>query len=271
MTGPITAVEDQVTQLALYLMKVDMFPVFFIAHFCLSCLLVREDSKDVGIKFRQNHPFASWLCSVVTALSGLFVLNFLFGKPLIEAAKESTLVTVITVIWYLLNYSPSDVVYKIVTFTPVLLSASVLQECLRVRFIYLGIQTAAQEYPGHFLVILLAGVINGNGYGLIKVAERLIRGKWTPDTNELLDVTYFTKSGLYASLLFILHQNKIIPVPIELLYLGIIVAFVTLRLLITVGNIEDPLLPLESPLTSWLFRPAPEETRVEVNQAHKQK
>uniref|UniRef100_A0A0B6ZFU2 Uncharacterized protein n=1 Tax=Arion vulgaris TaxID=1028688 RepID=A0A0B6ZFU2_9EUPU len=246
-------VKEQVSQLGIYLMEVDMFPVFLVAHFILAVLLVREDCRDLGPKFRQNHPLTSWLCTVVTGLSGVFVANFLFGEPLVNAVKENVLIVILSVIWYLINYSPYDVVYKIVTFKPISLSCSVLQEGLRARFIYLGILQAAHSYPGSFLIILLGGVIKGNGYGLIKIVERLIRGKWTPATNEFLDVTYFSKSGIYASLLFLLHHNKQLNIPIELLYLGVLTTFVTFRLLIIVGGVKDPLLPLESPVCALLF------------------
>lgn len=51
MTSTLVALDEVLSQLGVYLMKVDMFPVFFIAHFIISCLIVREDSKDLG-KFK---------------------------------------------------------------------------------------------------------------------------------------------------------------------------------------------------------------------------
>jgi len=260
------AIEEQLFQLGRYVMEVDMFPVILVGHFCLACLLIREDCQDLGTKFRQDHPFAMWLCTIITSLSGMFVWNFLFGSPLVEAAKDNTLIIIVTVLWYLVNYSPSDVVYKILTFRPVILLNSILQECLRVRFIYLGIQQTANKYPGAILIILLSAVINGNGYGLIRAVENLIRGKWAPTSNEVLQVSYFSKSGLYAGFLFYLHHLKVLNAPIELLYLGVFLTFVTFRVLITFGLVEDPLLPIESPFYSLLFGSSsdePEEGKAE--------
>lgn len=80
----------------------------------------------------------------------------------------------------------------------------------------------------------------------------------------------FSKSALYASLLFLLHHGQLLKVPIELLYLGVLGAFVTFRMMITVGQVSDPLLPLESPFTSWLFGSASEETNEKGDHVHKQ-
>ncbi|CAL1542357.1 unnamed protein product [Lymnaea stagnalis] len=241
------------TELATYVMNVNMFPLFYGAHFVLASRIVREDSKDLGPKFKQNHPFASWFCTVIAGLSGVFVANFLFSHPLIDILKEHGLIIYITLIWYLMNYSPFDIVYKVMNLYSIVLIAAVLQEFLRVRFIYLGLQQAARVYPDAYIIMLIGGTIKGNGYGFIKIVERLIRGKWSPNTNEILHVTHFAKSAMYASLAFLLHNTKVIQVPIELLYLGIIIVFVVLRILIIVGGIADPLELLEKPVCLLLF------------------
>ncbi|XP_005102510.1 trimeric intracellular cation channel type 1B.2 [Aplysia californica] len=243
----------EVSQFAKWVMEVDMFPVFFGAHFLLASTIVREDSKDLGPRFRQEHPFAMWFCTIMAGLSGVFVANFLFGDPLVDVMKENALIIYLTLVWYLMNYSPYDAVYKIALSPPVFLSASVLQECLRVRFIFLGLKQAARVYPGAYIIILLGGVIKGNGYGFIRVVERLIRGKWNPGNNDILEVTYFAKSGLYASFLFLLHHFKFLNVPIEFLYLGVVAVFIICRMLTAVAGIKDPFLPIELPICRVLF------------------
>ncbi|XP_059159090.1 trimeric intracellular cation channel type 1B.2-like [Physella acuta] len=247
------ATEMLLNQVTDYIMNVSMYPVFFSAHFILGCLIVREDSKDLGSKFRQNHPFAMWFCSVIAGLSGVFVANFLFGNPLVDILKEHHLILLVSLLWYLINYSPYDVVYKIVMFKPVKVIAAVLQEFLRVRFIYLGFHQAAKVYPGAYIIMLLGGAIKGNGYGFIRIVERLIRGKWTPTTNEILDVSYFAKSGMYASFTFLLHHLQVIPLQIQYLYCSIVAIFVCLRLVILFRGVTDPLLSIEKPVCAFLF------------------
>lgn len=259
------------TELANYVMNVNMFPLFYGAHFLLACRIVREDSKDLGPKFQQNHPFATWFCTVIAGLSGVFVANFLFANPLIDILKEHGLIMYITLLWYLMNYSPFDIVYKVMNLYPMVLIASVLQEFLRVRFIYLGLQQAAKVYPGAYIIMLIGGAIKGNGYGFIRIVERLIRGKWSPQTNEILHVSHFAKSAVYASLVFLLHNTKVIQLPIELLYLGIIVVFVVLRLLIIIGGIADPLKLLEQPICLLLFGSGAVERREKKDNEEKEK
>jgi len=245
--------DPEINQFGKWLMEVDMFPVFFTAHFLIASITVRDDSHDLGPRFRQEHPFAMWLSTIIASVSGVFVANFLFGKPLVGVLQEHNILLFVTVMWYLINYSPYDIVYKVGLFPPIILSASVLQECLRVRFIYLGLKQAAQAYPHAYGIIILGGVIKGNGYGFIRMAERLIRGKWEPTTNDILDVTYFAKSGFYASFLFFLHHIDVIQIPIELLYLAIIAVFLLGRMLYIFRGMKDPLLPIELPLCRLLF------------------
>ncbi|KAH9498461.1 hypothetical protein Btru_007544 [Bulinus truncatus] len=210
-----------------------MFPVFFAAHFTLAAIIVRDDSVDLGAAtFRQEHPFAMWCCTVMAGLSGVFVANFLFANPLVDILKEHQLIMFITLIWYLINYCPYDVMYKVCTSKPVKVVASVLQEFLRVRFIFLGLQQASKVYPGAYIILVVGGAIKGNGYGFIRIVERLIRGKWTPASNEILNMTYFAKSAVYASIIFLLHHIEVIMVPIEYLYCSVVAVFVVLRLTI---------------------------------------
>lgn len=244
---------EAAVQIGRYLIDVDMFPVFLVAHFCIACLLIREDSKDLGPKFTQNHPMASWVSSIVTSLAGVFVTNFLFGPAVVDIIKEDKLIIVVTIIWYFMNYGPFDLLYKLVRLPPVLIILALLQENLRARCIYQGLQEAAKAYPGAVIIVLLAGVINGNGYGYVRIVERLIRGKWIPGSNDFLEVTYFAKSSLYASAAFMLQTSGLLAVKEELLYLAVIAIFMTFRVMITFTPYKDPLLPLERPLSRLLF------------------
>ncbi|KAK0059321.1 trimeric intracellular cation channel type A [Biomphalaria pfeifferi] len=243
------------SECAHYIMTVDMFPVFFAAHFTLAALIVRDDSKDLGAGvFRQSHPFAMWCCTVLAGLSGVFVANFLFANPLVDILKEHKLIMFITLIWYLVNYCPYDIVYRACASKPIKILASVLQEFLRVRFIYLGLEQASKIYPGAYIIMVIGGAIKGNGYGFLRIVERLIRGKWTPEANEILNMTYFAKSAVYASIIFLLHHIDIIAFPIQYLYCAIVAIFVVFRLTIIFGEVSDPLSSIEKPICSILFR-----------------
>ncbi|RUS84258.1 hypothetical protein EGW08_008010 [Elysia chlorotica] len=244
---------EAAVQLGRYLIEVDMFPVFLTAHFCIACLTIREDSNDLGPKFHQNHPMASWVSSVLTSLAGVFVTNFLFGTAVVDIVKEDKLIVVVTVIWYFMNYGPYDLLFKLVRVSPINMVLALLQENLRARCIFQSLQQATRAYPGAVIIVLLAGVINGNGYGYVKIVERLIRGKWVPGSNDFLQVTYFAKSSLYASAVFMLQSTGLIPVSQELTYLSVVTVFMLFRVIITFSPYKDPLLPLELPASRLLF------------------
>ncbi|KAK3763632.1 hypothetical protein RRG08_057052 [Elysia crispata] len=244
---------EAAVQVGRYLIDVDMFPVFLMAHFCIACLMIREDSKDLGPKFHQNHPMASWVSSVLTSLAGVFVTNFLFGTAVVDIIKEDKLIIVVTIIWYFMNYGPFDLLFKVVRLSPVYMILALLQENLRARCVFQGLQMATKAYPGAVIIVLLAGVINGNGYGYVKIVERLIRGKWVPGSNDFLEVTYFAKSSLYASGAFMLQSSGLIPVAEELVYLSVVAIFMIFRITITMTSFKDPLLPLEQPAAKLLF------------------
>ncbi|GFO10932.1 trimeric intracellular cation channel type b-a [Plakobranchus ocellatus] len=250
------------TEIGRFLIDVDMFPVFFMAHFCIACLMIREDSKDLGPKFQQNHPMASWVSSVLTSLAGVIVTNFLFGDAVVDIIKEDRLIIFVTVIWYLMNYGPFDLLYKVVRMPPVYIVMAMLQENLRVRCIFQALEQVGKAYPGAIFIVLLAGVVNGNGYGYLKIVERLIRGKWTPGSNDFLEVTYLTKSSVYASVAFMLQASRFLLISVEITYLTVVVLFMIFRLLMTVTPNKDPLLPLEMPICKILFGTAEPKKRV---------
>jgi len=254
-----------------WLMEVDMFPTFFFGHFLIACIIVREDSKDLGPRWRQQHPFASWLCTLITGLAGLYVANFLFGDPLVDGVKDTPLVVFMTLLWYLMNYSPWDVAYKVALSPPVVIAASLAQEVLRTRFMYLGLQAAVKLYPEAPLVALIGGAVKGNGYGFIKLVERCIRGKWEPKENDILQTTYFGKSAVYGSLTFLLHERGVIKAPIEIVTLGVVGVFVVFRLAILIFKVKDPLLPLETPVTRLLFGSSSETPTAEPTKQKEEK
>ena len=103
---------------------------------------------------------------------------------------------------------------------PVVIAASLAQEVLRTRFMYLRLQAAVKHYPE---VRLIKGAVKGNGYGYIKLVERCIRGKSEPKENDILQ--NFGKSAVNGSLTFLLHERGVIKAPIEIVTLAVVAVF----------------------------------------------
>ena len=60
-----------------------------------------------------------------------------------------------------MNYGPFDLLFKVVRLSPVYMILALLQENLRARCVFQGLQMATKAYPGAVIIVLLAGVING--------------------------------------------------------------------------------------------------------------
>ena len=88
-------------------------------------------------------------------------------------------------------FSPFDVFYKFVKFTPVKIVLSVLKEVLRVRKVYEGVAHALHIYPDSYVIIVLVGCMKGAGSGFLVIADRFIRGFYLPNTSEILHPTLY--------------------------------------------------------------------------------
>jgi hypothetical protein len=86
----------------------------------------------------------------------------------------------------LVFFSPFDVFYKLIKFTPVKIVISVMKEVLRVRKVYDGVAHALHIYPNSYVIVVLVGCMKGAGSGFLVVVDRFNRGFYLPNSNEVL-------------------------------------------------------------------------------------
>jgi len=232
--------------------KLKMYPYFDVAHYTLMCVAVKEDqpSQQGGSSpqqpFSRRHPLSSWISSMLICFAGGIVANLLLGEPLIAPFKDHQSILTATICWYLVNYSPFDLVYKLVKLLPCYLALSILKETQRAHKVYHGVLVAAKLYPSSYLVIIIIGTIKGAGSGIMKSFDRLIRGIWIPGSNEVLQPTFATKACLVAAIVFLCERLNFIAVPHPLIYFGIVLFFVYFKISSVVLGIHDPFVPLEN-------------------------
>jgi TRIC channel len=58
----------------------------------------------------RRHPLSCWLSSMVVCFAGSFLANFLLGEPMVATFKRHEDIVLATVVWYLIFYSPFDIV-----------------------------------------------------------------------------------------------------------------------------------------------------------------
>uniref|UniRef100_A0A914Y2Q0 Trimeric intracellular cation channel type 1B.1 n=1 Tax=Panagrolaimus superbus TaxID=310955 RepID=A0A914Y2Q0_9BILA len=224
-----------------------MTPYFDVAHYLLMIASVRDDLGTNGPTFSRRHPLSCWLSSMVVCFAGNLLANFLLGEPLIAPFKKHEDILLASACWYLIFYSPFDVVYKLTKITPIKIVLSVMKEILRAYKIHHGVAYAAKLYPNAYLIHVIVGTVKGAGSGIIKVVEQLVRGVWIPTQNEILRPSFATKACVIASIVFCLDRNSLyISLPHEITYLCVVAFFVYFKLSAVLLHVNDPLAPFEN-------------------------
>ncbi|ESO07281.1 hypothetical protein HELRODRAFT_98638 [Helobdella robusta] len=251
---------EAIYNVAVTVKRFKMFPIFEVAHYILTCLSVREYtmnlskgqiSKDSQVLFSRAHPLCDWFGNLLMCFAGSFLGNFLLGEPLITPLQNTKEIVIITVVWYLINYSPFDVFFNFINLLPVKFILNLLKEVRRVNKVDQGINFALKVMPDTHIVPLAFGILKGTATNHMKVFHRLTCGVWQPSSIELLNPSIVTKTTFLGALLLFLHRSghlSFIPEPI--LYLFIVVFFLNIKLLSYFK--VDPFVPVEN-LLGCLF------------------
>jgi hypothetical protein len=242
---------DTLVHLAAMVAKLKMYPYFDVANYILMCVMVREDSSlrehsSDAPAFSRKHPLSCWVSSMLMCFASVILTNMLTGEsPIAPFTNHRDLLTA-SIVWYIINYTPFDIGYKLCRFLPFKLAINCLKEVQRANKVHHGIAFAMKNYPGSYPIICLIAVIKGAGYYYMRVFERLVRGVWIPSSNEILTPTVATKASLCAGIAFILHELGYIRLHSQLLYLAVVAFFIIVRILYLLAGIHDPFHPFEN-------------------------
>ena len=226
--------------------------LFDVVHFIV-CL--QGERLDMGDKFSattQNHPFASWLSSLLLCFAGGFLVNPLCGEPVLEVLDPLRL-AIFTVIWYCLFYSPGDHVYTLSKLKPVKILLYLLKGLYYPKKIVAGIKHAKHVFHGNWIAYVCIATVKSNGSGFIKPLARLVRGATDNITEsfETLKPSVTTKFCFLSALLYVLF-------PIDLVYIIICGLLMTMKAGPLFTLQVDVFSPLEKKLCPLLFEKRPE-------------
>ncbi|KRX20721.1 Trimeric intracellular cation channel type B-A [Trichinella nelsoni] len=233
-------------ELSKTLVSLKLYPYFDIAHYIMMTMSVREDLGSGAVVFSRKHPLSCWFSSMMMCFAGFILSNFLLGEPIVTVFMRHSDVLLATAVWYIVFYSPFDIAYKTVKFFPIKLILLILKEIHRTNKVYSAVGHAVQLYPNSYLIMAIIGVAKGAGSGIIRTFEQLVRGSWSPLTNEFLRPSLATKSCIVASVIFILEKMNMIPLPHEAVYTVVVSFFIHFKLSSFVLGIHDPFLPFEN-------------------------
>ncbi|CAH1270106.1 trimeric intracellular cation channel type B-A-like isoform X1 [Branchiostoma lanceolatum] len=263
MEGPdLGAFSFGLDDLAEAFASLSMFPLFEIAHYILMCQAVRSDSG--GLTLSRKHPLANWVCCMLMCSAGGFISSLLLGLPLIGPLSKTPNVLLASAIWYVVFYAPFDVFHKVVTFPPVLMLVYCVKELHRSHTILGGVLNARKVYSSGIIVQICIGIVRGAGSGFMLNFQRLVRGKWSPETNQILHPTVVLKECLISAILFTLPTG-VLPINQDQLLLLTGIVMVAVKVTLTLTNVGDPFKPIENVLCMPIFG------RAEVMAAEKKK
>merc|ERR1712080_155388 len=226
--------------------------LFDLCHFLLAALAIR---KEMGSSFTRSQPLATWLATMTASFAGSMVANPLLGKPILSALSSEHNVLLATMVWIGVCYSPGDCIYSLATNKIVYVPVCVVKEVYRAKKVLGGIADAGKVFPDHELAMVMIGAIKGNGSGFIKPITRLVCGVWTPSNSEVLAMSVTTKECIAAALLLVLDEGGHLPslVSGNVLYLAVILFFLTVKLSGVLAEPLDPFLPVERLLSGLAF------------------
>eukprot|EP00898_Chlorokybus_atmophyticus_P006800 jgi/Chlat1/7120/Chrsp57S06736 len=108
---------------------------------------------------------------------------------------------VFTVCWYLIHYSPQDIMYKICSFLPIKAVCQACMNILRGGLIVALVHSKSKEFPGAIVAPLLLGTIGGCAGKFFGDAAAFAMGIKQAEPAEFAKPSWILRSG-FASALF---------------------------------------------------------------------
>ncbi|XP_067937969.1 trimeric intracellular cation channel type 1B.1-like isoform X1 [Watersipora subatra] len=236
-----------------------MYPVFDVIHYTMMCLNVKEDVQKsdgdsiVPFPFSRQHPLALWFSSMLMCFASQIWLALLFNTPLAAVFNNPDSILIASAVWYVVNYTPADIAYKLLSFKLFKLIISCMKEVHRVYGIHAGVILAYKKYPSQYLLQVIAGILKGSSYVWMKPFERFVRGFWAPTSNEFLQPSFVLKGSTVISVLFVLRAAHIIHIEHTIVFSCSIAVLIYLRISMMLLGTRDPFLPFENLICSVIF------------------
>ncbi|CAF0866013.1 unnamed protein product, partial [Didymodactylos carnosus] len=221
---------------------------------CVNTVKLPVLCKEQNIQnFSRRHPFSCWLSSMLLCFSGSILANFLLGEPPIKDFQHHQHLILASLCWYLVFYSPFDLIYKLLKFTPIKLFVGIIKEIQRTKKVYDGVQHTLNIYPDSYIISVVIGTVKGSGGSVMVLIDRFVRGVWLPTQHEFLYPTFATKACVIAAIVFTMDRYSLINFDRELIYLCIATAFIYVKIISIFYKQYDPLMPFENLSCGLLF------------------
>ena len=151
-----------------------VFPYLWLPHVIIMTFFLRSSLGPSAVPWAQRHPFSCFTLGLVYCFSGGLVGLFLSNKSLLTILTWSPNLYSFSIAWYLMFFSPFDVVHRLVSsLTPVLPLMVAAQDWLRIAVVASGIRTTLEEHPTAFVYPVVFAVVTSNGFLIFKYFEQV--------------------------------------------------------------------------------------------------
>lgn len=121
-----------------------------------------------------------------------------------------------------------------------------MDEIHNCKVIYQGITHSARVFPGSYIVMIIVGIVRGNGPGFVRMIEKVMKGDWSIIDSEFMHPSYSLKVSFLVSITFITNrycESFMISQPFILFC--VVCSCVYLRISAILMDISDPFGPIE--------------------------
>lgn len=136
----------------------------------------------------------------------------LCGEPILEAIGDPLRLAIFTLLWFLMFYTPGDLMYTVSKIKPVKIGLYVLKGLYYPKKIAAGVKHAKHIFHGNFIAYIVIATVKANGSGFIKPLARFVRGS-TEDISgclESMKPSVTTKYCFVCSVLYTLLGHDLI-------------------------------------------------------------
>ena len=151
-----------------------VFPYLWLPHVIIMTFFLRSSLGPSAVPWAQRHPLSCFTLGLIYCFSGGLAGLFLSNKSLLTILTWSPNLYSFSIAWYLMFFSPYDLVHRLVsTLTPFLPLLVAAQDWLRIAVVASGVRTTLEEHPTAFVYPVVFAVITSNGFLIFKYFEQV--------------------------------------------------------------------------------------------------
>lgn len=235
------------------LLTLPVFPYLWLPHCALMCLALRATlAPGLGpLHFARRHPLSCYLLGITYTFSGKLVGLLLNNQSVLTVLTLSTPLYSYTVVWYLVFFSPSDLLYRLLTLLPLAPLLAAAQDWMRLAAVRTVVAAALVLHPQAFLYPVVLATLTSSGFMVVKYIEQvMLRGDLTFTIGH-----HATKTmAVSAALMTARAQGWLAWVEAEDLYCCLVLMAMALRLVTSyVMKSWDPYSSLETQACRLLY------------------